>query len=96
MGQQLELYEERAAIKQFDAKLPKGIAEAQAHKETIVIVPWDLACRMARSGFSIGKMIRTQYYKKWTSPFPTPSDGNPMGSARVGRNVGKGPFSRTK
>lgn len=61
MGHQLELFEERAAIMEFDAGLPHGIAEARAHKETIVVVPFALACDMARIGWSFGKMIRYQH-----------------------------------
>jgi hypothetical protein len=98
MGSQLELFEERAAIKEFDAGFPRGIANAQAHRETIVIVSRNARWKMEREGFSSGKMLRTTIYRKlWACPPPEP-DGREHRSecVRVGNHSGGGLFLRSK
>ena len=91
MGTQLELWNERAAIKEFCGRIPRGVAEAQARHELIIRVPFADACTMARLGWSFSKMIRFQL--RQGGP-PSPRDGNPSGGAmgRIVNNLGGPPL----
>lgn len=55
---QLELFEERAAIKEYDGGMTRHEAEKQAREETSLVIPMEDAIVYAHLGWSVHKWVR--------------------------------------